>query len=548
MYRKALGVFVTLVLVLVPGVSFAEAPSPVPPQEVWVNPNTPHGCYTSGCVPNYEGKVWLGMTFEGGQAYTGFSSEILARGTNPNVQSDNKLCAQDLKCINADYQLVTASGEFALCSQVKVAPCVEGLDYKIGTASFRPAVKAFTVNPTPTAAQISDFKQSSSDPVIYVQNFMGWKANTIKGFPAAATGATVYHLPGALNAAGSDTYLLSANYFFEGNPTSSGAISGSLSEMQTAVTPVFVDKTKSGAVINFQTKDDEGRYVASTANVQSEQFDSRSVAYMDRASVGVATQFPQGLTLRLRLRLTKSLGGWFQGRAEFPYFSVRSLNKTENLVSMQAQPTKVPITQTEFDAFHPSNASLIDLLGTKSLGGYKRWQQEAAAGVGDFPTGYRWSPALGVKPFNVLANQLGDTAKGFISEWDFKNLRSTNKCMDGSDQLYGLLTTNAMTYQASLPNFKDGTINYSVAGLHFDSSGEIFQGSYHFIMRDSVAKCMYAFKKSGPIGGTVSVTSANGLEQVTDTNVSDRNGWLSLSATGFTFSSPTIKVKLSQGK
>jgi hypothetical protein len=47
---------------------------------------------------------------------------------------------------------------------------------------------------------------------------------------------------------------------------------------------------------------------------------------------------------------------------------------------------------------------------------------------------------------------------------------------------------------------------------------------------------------------SISLTSATGEKKVATTVVSEKNGWLKLAAYGFTFSSPTISVKLSQGK
>jgi hypothetical protein len=47
----------------------------------------------------------------------------------------------------------------------------------------------------------------------------------------------------------------------------------------------------------------------------------------------------------------------------------------------------------------------------------------------------------------------------------------------------------------------------------------------------------------------VSITSADGEQKsIATTSLNERNGWIQLSAVGFTFSSPTIKVKLTQEK
>jgi tRNA A37 threonylcarbamoyladenosine synthetase subunit TsaC/SUA5/YrdC len=44
----------------------------------------------------------------------------------------------------------------------------------------------------------------------------------------------------------------------------------------------------------------------------------------------------------------------------------------------------------------------------------------------------------------------------------------------------------------------------------------------------------------------VSIVSADGTAQVATTTVNEKNGWLYLSANGFTYSAPTVRVKLTQ--
>jgi hypothetical protein len=46
----------------------------------------------------------------------------------------------------------------------------------------------------------------------------------------------------------------------------------------------------------------------------------------------------------------------------------------------------------------------------------------------------------------------------------------------------------------------------------------------------------------------VSVTSDKGEEKIATEQVKEANGWVSLTANGFTYSAPTIRVKLSQEK
>jgi hypothetical protein len=64
-------------------------------------------------------------------------------------------------------------------------------------------------------------------------------------------------------------------------------------------------------------------------------------------------------------------------------------------------------------------------------------------------------------------------------------------------------------------------------------------------MSSTVARCIYKFT-SAPISATVSITSESGVENTATTVISEKNGWLKLGAYGFTFSSPTVRVKLTQ--
>jgi hypothetical protein len=114
--------------------------------------------------------------------------------------------------------------------------------------------------------------------------------------------------------------------------------------------------------------------------------------------------------------------------------------------------------------------------------------------------------------------------------------------MDSDSQLLGLVTTNAMMYRGLPPVFESGRLEYQVAGLHRRPDGSLRRGTYDLIMRESVAQCLYGVG-GVPVRADVSVISEDGTEQVATTSVSQRNGWLSMRAYGFTFCSPTIVVK-----
>jgi hypothetical protein len=66
-------------------------------------------------------------------------------------------------------------------------------------------------------------------------------------------------------------------------------------------------------------------------------------------------------------------------------------------------------------------------------------------------------------------------------------------------------------------------------------------------MSSTVARCIYKFTNA-PVKASVSVTSENGEPNIATVVVNEKNNWLTLGAYNFTFSSPTVSVKLTQDK
>lgn len=70
-------------------------------------------------------------------------------------------------------------------------------------------------------------------------------------------------------------------------------------------------------------------------------------------------------------------------------------------------------------------------------------------------------------------------------------------------------------------------------------------GSYDLLMRSDVARCLYGFT-AAPVSASITVVN-DGVNKAVGTSVlKEKNGWLRLSAYGFTYSNPTIKIRLTQ--
>jgi hypothetical protein len=150
----------------------------------------------------------------------------------------------------------------------------------------------------------------------------------------------------------------------------------------------------------------------------------------------------------------------------------------------------------------------------------------------------------------TLAESVKDTATEVHTYWNLTSLQNTseNKCMSDTSKLIGFVTTNAMAYSGTAPTWDGESLQYKVAGLHFLPDGKtLTSGSYDLAMRSDTARCLYGFTNA-PISASISVTSADGEQKVATTVLNEKNGWLYLAAYGFSFSSPTIKIKLTQEK
>jgi hypothetical protein len=146
-----------------------------------------------------------------------------------------------------------------------------------------------------------------------------------------------------------------------------------------------------------------------------------------------------------------------------------------------------------------------------------------------------------------------DKAAAMPTQWRLGTMSDNGsgqvrECLDKEKSLAGVVTTNSTMYIDGPPTFSDGTLDYKVASTHYEADGAtVFKGTYELIMSSSVARCIYKFT-AAPISATVSITSENGEANTATTVINEKNGWLKLGAYGFTFSSPTVKVKLTQEK
>ena len=261
-------------------------------------------------------------------------------------------------------------------------------------------------------------------------------------------------------------------------------------------------------------------------------------AWTEAGVCGLMEDFPAGTRASLTLRVSNQLTGWLMGRMADPVIDVQQFDAEQNKISIDAEPVKVPKFYATTDRTTASQAILASLPRNSDFTGVTNG---LANEPGAFATIQNWKDVV------------KDTAAGVVSTWSATTIVNGvgSQCLADKTKLLGVVTTNAMVYEGTAPRFENSTLNYQVGGMHFNPDGTIFEGTYDLVMRKATAQCLYGFTDA-PITATVTVVEA-GKEQRIETSSLQELGtgadkWLKLSARGFTFSSPTLKIKLNQAK
>ena len=301
--------------------------------------------------------------------------------------------------------------------------------------------------------------------------------------------------------------------------------------------------------INFVIKpyiEVSGNYRAPYFNQQSGTYsaigmrNSREV-WTENGKAGIQKQFILDSKFRLKVRSTNNVSGWFKGRIKNPEISINEFSPKNNIITIEGSPVKVPTF-----AYTKNGAQLTP----KEF----QWQQ-SNGGSGDLAGGMglttpansdQWDIFDYIEYFRPLAE---DKVVGYYTLWSVNSTTwgNDNYCLRDTNRVLGIVSTNAMGYNGNSPEYKDGTINYKVAGMHYEPDGKgLVEGTYDLLMRSDAARCLYGFSNA-PVQATISVTGDN-EQKVAVTSMTEGNGWIKLSAYGFNFSSPTIRVQLSQVK
>lgn len=315
-----------------------------------------------------------------------------------------------------------------------------------------------------------------------------------------------------------------------------------------------------GPELNIRPDHVLGGRVSRAGGFNKNQLSERRSACVKTSSQACALPWPLSLenTFELTMKLSQPVSGWLHGRMFDAESVISKAADGDQLLSIKGKPVAVPGIQAWFKK-ESYPASLQKLYGSMS-----KTQVDAAglgwpsnSGIINGPDGLPYSILKegfgyddgGFTQVSAWIDAVGDKATFAPTVWAFRSIQSQqlSSCMKGTDSLSGIVTTNSTMYIGNPPAFnkEEQTLDYKVMSPHYLPDGSEFKGSYDLLIKSEVARCIYGFSNA-PISASVSIVSSDGTSQVATVVVNEKDGWLTLSAKGFTFSAPTLRVKLSQ--
>ena len=263
----------------------------------------------------------------------------------------------------------------------------------------------------------------------------------------------------------------------------------------------------------------------------------RCVNWGENAKCALKHAFPAGIKFALKVRLNTTPTGWLHGRLKGAAISIEKFP----IVSGVGQWTTLPANIQEwFTSNCPNNC------GTR-LGLSDNPLVRNAISV---PTAFSDAAFAQLKLWSTFT---GDKAVALPSQWSVRTLSYSEMvkapaCIKDGVGVTGIVATNASAYAQGPPSFDETTktLNYKVAAPHYEKDGTTeFKGRYDLILRSDIAKCLYNLTDAS-VTSSVDVLAEDNSAKVATISTSNIDGWFKFSASGFTHSAPTIKVRLLQ--
>jgi len=444
---------------------------------------------------------------------------------------------------SADHSkmLRCASADDELCTNATSVKTILNLPTCVVDASFDCIKSVWAIDPTGKKIEgqfLNSLPVKGTTDRPAVPSMMLSAANGFGG---------LWKIPGVVNSGGEENYFASLR--IDSFVTKAAGVPMSQSKIyygnfMAGITPV---KAVSGNYVPMNIRPSwGGSFTPNSGPSYTPQGDRCTV--VDTGICELPQDFPAGYRFGMSVQLAQKVSGWFHGRIALPQIEITPNGKGQ-IVNIEAEPVKISTLD-----FTIPNAQIPESV-RKEIFADVDWGIQGDVRGSKVQTMLNGlSNPQTMQIMNDMLPTIGDKATKTTQYWSYRALNTwknpeVEKCTKSKDELGGVVTTNALTYGDGPPTFNSatGSLEYKVASPHFEASGAVASGTYDLAINSVVARCIYGFS-TAPIQAEISITSSDGEKKVATTIVNEKNGWLYLSAKGFTFSSPTINVKLSQEK
>ena len=266
---------------------------------------------------------------------------------------------------------------------------------------------------------------------------------------------------------------------------------------------------------------------------------------LDVDQCGMAQGFSEGYKFGVTLRMKNRIYGWLQGRMQTPEFTSTDLPGGSKKITVTGFPVTVPSISGGGSCKDKLTPALRNRYAYACGTEYEQfWQYTSENGTAGLTAFEEWLPVLGEK------------ATVMPTTWSFRNIKKdefpaaglrAGQCIVSAMKtgVGGMVSTNATAFSSGPPVFNELTqsLDYRVAAPHLTSEGKVFRGYYNLKMTTETARCIYDFKPI-PIQATISVVTQDGEKIVGTTVVKTNDDWIELTAANFEFSSPILRVRL----
>jgi hypothetical protein len=433
------------------------------------------------------------------------------------------------------------------CNSLEDKPCLEANSISLWSHLSPCSLGVATNCIDSFYAEDETGKKIQGEFVRYVNENSKWAFDerTSNNFPKTKGTGGVWRLSG-LTGATTDLYYVSTFASLGVGKIAGSQISAekfSVGEFESGISPI---------------KEVSGQYAASIASDSSNKSSdgsksggvgsSSAVDIMQRDNCVILEdgkclqrqEFPSNYRFGMTMKLGEKLSGWFHGRIYRPVISLNS-TATGQLVQVDALPVLVPSILKRVLTSEISPELRNYLSQDRQFGESSGYLTPGSSGKDAIDQAALWLPLV------------KDTASKSLQFWSFRTLNTwsegsdVQRCSNSSNEISGIVTTNALAYSAGPPSYNanEGSLDYKVLAPHYTSKGDLAIGTYDLLLKSEVARCIYGFSKA-PISGSISIVSESGQNNVATTIVNEKNGWLYMSANGFTYSAPIVKIKLSQ--